>query len=309
MPQNLVRAMASVWHNRPVMALAVAATIAGPGAGVVQAAANAVSTEWETGAVAGNAETFADTNASNGQAVRFGAGTLTWADTPSSAVGTSAPLSNWQSTSWNIYAGSTVKVIADATKGKAIQFYGPANQSQNGSQRAEQVPNIADIQPNTTTWVGMDVWLNSGLGIANDWQGLFQLKNDTEGSPTLSVYANAHSDGLQLANNRDNIGTPNFYQSIGATPYGQWTRLVLGMNITKDPTTSWVEVWRDGQNIVPRESWSAFNQANGTGAGGLMYSNASSAYLKFGVYRGPQSWPMDLRMANVKIGSARATVQ
>lgn len=254
-------------------------------------------------------------------------GILLWSDTPASAVGTvvtsgsdsSVSLTHWVATPWNIYGGTTVGVVADAVKGKAIRFYGLANQygqpvaNYGGyqNQRGEQSPTL-EVSPGQTIWIGFDMWLASGIGLSSGWQGLFQLKSETEGSPNLTVGVNEanYSDGsvLHLTSATGPSGTPNQSYSLGATPSNTWIRLVLGLNITQDGTTSWVEAWRDGTRVVTRRAWATYNQASGGPYGGLLYSDAASGYLKFGVYRSPANWDVDYRLANVRIGTGRGIV-
>lgn len=265
-------------------------------------------------------------------------GTMYWQDAPQSAVGTvvtarnadgtiptgGSGLQNWQVTPWNVYGpsgGSYVNVISDSTKGKAIQFTGSANTygmplSQFGGyqhQRAEQVPTF-EASAGQTIWIGFDVWVNAGLGTvqSGSWNGLFQfMSNASQSGPNVyidcNVAATGYPNSIAIGAAQGPAGTPHFVQDLGATPQSAWTRIVIGMYVTDSETTSWVEAWRDGVQKLARKSWRSFDEA-GNVAGGLFYPGSTSAYMKFGIYRGVNSWPEEYRLANLKMATTRDLV-
>lgn len=265
-------------------------------------------------------------------------GTVLWQDIPDTPVGVTATcrnadgsypntgiaLSNWQLTPWNIYgdcAQSYVKVINDPDKTKAIQFTGAANMygTPLGSfggyqhQRAEQVPNFS-AKMYDTLWIGFDFWVNDNLGTAQSgsWQGCFQFMSDTSKSgPNLYMDVNVQATGyptsIAIGAAQGPPGTPHFVQDIGQTPRSTWTRIVVGMHVTDNEATSWVEAWRDGTCRLPQKQWRSFDEA-GNVAGGLFYPGSTSAYMKFGIYRGLNNWPIEYRMANLKIATTRNMV-
>lgn len=237
---------------------------------------------------------------------------LAWSDAPDAAVGATPPFTNWEDTPYNIYGGSAVQVVQDGER-TALRFVGAANafRDDNGirSQRAELVPRMPAITPGQEVWVGMDIKLNATLGVAKDYQNIMQLKADTEGSPTLALTANTNEAGLDVRRTTGPGDGDTARQPLGPLPTEQYSRLVIGMKVTRSASSSWVEVWRDGEPKLLRANWDAYNQAKDGASGGLLYDNAQSAYLKFGMYRGPQTWPMDVRMSDIKIGPNRDSVK
>lgn len=270
--------------------------------------------------------------------VALAPGGMLWQDAPASTIGTTVTgrnsdgtypstgiaLQNWELTPWNIYgdnAQTYVKVIADIEKTKAIQFTGAANiygtpLSAYGGynhQRAEQVPSFT-AHAGDTLWLGFDLWVNTGLGTAQSgsWQGCFQFMSDASKSgPNLYMSINVATTGYPLSivigAAQGPVGTPHFVQDMGETPQSTWTRMVIGMYVTDSETTSWVEAWRDGICKLPKKMWRSFDET-GNAAGGLFYPDSTMAYMKFGIYRGVNDWPIEYRMANMKLATTRNMV-
>lgn len=269
-----------------------------------QAATYAVSGEVEGGAVAGKAYATTASGASNGSAVKFGstapapAGTLWWSDTPASPVGKSAPLQNWEDSSWNLVDG-TMKVVADNTKGKAVQFY-LANGNANNKQRVEgTIP--YDPVIGRTQYIGFDLYVNGGgANGVNGWQCIMQLKSNNEGNPSFELELDAGK--LYAMSNR--LNKPNQKVLLGNAPVNKWTRMVLKMYVTTG-TDSKLAAWQDGTQTLQDLSWESHdNTGENNGSGGLIYSNAGGGYYKFGIYRGANNnFALDVRYANMKIGS------
>lgn len=217
-------------------------------------------------------------------------GKLIWSDAPASPVGTVHPtLVNWERAEWNIYAGCTVKVVDDAVKGKAIRSYAPAGGSRDGNQRGEIVPTYDRIQNGELLWIGFDLFIPECDGFARSWQQVMQLKSyPSESYAVFSLNVNNHRAGVVVNNNG---------ALVAPTPSDKWTRIVIGLNIVQN-AEAWHEVWRDGTLVVPR----TFERN--------MRSGDKSCYLKFGNYRkGGLSYPLDMRFANVAIGTTRASVE
>lgn len=266
------------------------------------------------------------------------AGVMLWSDLPVSSVGTNVTgrnpdgtypntgtsLTNWETTPWNVYgdnAQAYINVINDPQKTKAIQFTGAANiygtpLSAYGGyqhQRAEQVPSFSAVA-HSTLWLGFDLWINAGLGTAQSgsWQGCFQfMSNASKSGPNLYMSINVATTGypsnIVIGAAQGPPGTPHFVQDMGQTPQSAWTRIVLGMYVTDTETTSWVEAWRDGVCKLPQKTWRSFDET-GNVAGGLFYPGSTSAYMKFGIYRGVNSWPIEYRLANLKLATMRHMV-
>ena len=157
-------------------------------------------------------------------------------------------------------------------------------------------------------WAGFDLWVNPNLPVSNTWASVMQFKTGgaQDGAPPVSIDVNAHGHaGLDIASAR--IGGSEAVHKLGATPNGTWTRLVVGIHVNTDPSKAWVEVWRDGKQVLAREPWRTINYpAYGNKVGGTMFPGGSGVgYFKFGVYRGPQGFDIDARYANLKFATTR----
>lgn len=215
-------------------------------------------------------------------------GAVLWSDGPADPVGSTHPLANWEDAPWNIYAGSTVKVVSDPVKGKAIRAFAPAGGNRgDNTQRGEIVPDHT-IRNGDLLWVGFDLLIPEADGLARAHQQVMQIKSaPSESYAVFSINVNNHREGLTVGVNGHHLGP---------TPYDQWTRIAIGFNISQG-SDAWREIWRDGENILPREFVS--NMRNGD----------KRCYLKFGPYRkGGLPNDLDIRFANVAIGRTRASV-
>jgi hypothetical protein len=229
------------------------------------------------------------------------AGSVLWSH-PMSALSPA-----FDATPWNIYGGGSVSIVKDAVKGNVYRSFGARNQSQSGSQRAEQVPS-RKFASGETVWAGFDLWTNAGLPTSSTWASVMQFKTGgaQDGAPPVSLDVNAHgAAGLDIASAR--IGGTEAVHKLGAAPNGNWTRLVVGIHVNTDPAKAWVEVWRDGKQVLAREPWRTVNYpAYGNKVGGTMFPGGSGVgYFKFGVYRGPQGFDIDARYANIKFTTTR----
>ncbi len=232
---------------------------------------------------------------------------LIWCDEPASPVGKAAPLQNWADAPWNIYGGASVSVVADASRGKAIRTYGPGNtiDPAQGNQRAEIVPS-ANFSPGQTRWIGFDLYVAPNTPPSPSWQSAFQIKTggpaDRYGNVGLSV-SEYNSNDLVVGDGASRMES----HPIGPKPNGTWTRLVYGVFVSTTPGQGWVEIWRDGANVLPRDPWTTKN-ADGTMGSTMFPGGSNTNYLKFGLYHGPSPHNTDFRYARLKIGATRESV-
>ncbi len=214
-------------------------------------------------------------------------------DAFSASAGARPPFAGWEHTPYNVYGGGSVSMISDPVKGRVLRSFGAANQFRYDgyrNQRAEQVPSFV-LRPGQTVWLGFDFWVNPGLGVSRTWQGLFQMRSATEGASLLGLSVNVHEAGTMR------IGSSSESRPLGSTPYGRWTRIVLGMHVSSDSRQAWVEAWRDGVNAMRSQRWRTAN------------AGAAFNYVKFGVYRGPQPFHAEFRYANIALGSSLNAVR
>ena len=244
-----------------------------------------------------------------------------WQDRPDSPAGFvvatgntyGGNLANWSDTPWNIYGGATVSIVADASKGKAIRSYGsPGGGAQHDgatSQRGEIEPGRNTYREGDTIWMGFDFWVSADSGVSNTWSSAMQAHNSHLNSPNWGVGVNGNGQRrLVITEPGGSSGNPEY--QLGPTPSGQWTRILIGEKLAGAPGTGWVEAWRDGQNVLPRKPWNSYQQYGpNTGQRGSTLFPGATRYYKFGVYRGAHPSVMDLRYANVKLGTTKESVQ
>jgi hypothetical protein len=214
---------------------------------------------------------------------------------------------HFRNTPWNIYGGSSIAIASDPERGKVVRHVGPANQAGTGdnstNQRAELVPNYFPRKGDTIWW-GFDLWVNPDIQVSTSHQGFGQLKNaPIEGFPTISMGIGDTNDNYMA------IQSGAEHHNIGPVPRGVWTRLVIGIHLSDVVNQGWVEVWRDGQNVLPRNAWDAGTHQAGAKGSTLWQGAVETIYLKFGVYRGaPRAWDEELRFGRMLLGTTREIV-
>lgn len=223
---------------------------------------------------------------------------LLWQDVPASPVGslisangTAAPLHNWRTAGSYVYGGGTIRVVADDTKNKAIEFFGAANMSQadayGNNQRAEQIADLS-LKKGGTYWFGFDIKVAPGGGVASGRQSVWQILPQPDRSQAkLWLALNSNREGLSVEADRLSL-------TAGQVPDTSWVRIVLGVHLADDDS-AWVEIWRDGQQIAARQPV----------PGGVLAKNVNSGLMAAGLYRSQQSWDAKVRMANLKIATTR----
>ena len=244
---------------------------------------------------------YSDVAAGNGQA-QASTSQLLWQDAPASPVGSSiasgkgsaSPMRNWRTANNYIYGGGAIRVVADDTKGEALEFFGAANKSQsdaNGqNQRAEQIANFS-VKKDSTYWFGFDLWVAPGSGVASGKQSIWQILPQPDRSQAkLWLALNSNREGLALET--DTASLP-----IGQASDKSWDRIVIGVHVADDEK-AWLELWRNGQQVVGRQFM----------PGGVLAKNADSGLMAAGIYRSEQAWDLKVRMANLKVATTRDVV-
>ncbi len=211
-------------------------------------------------------------------------------------------------TSWNIYGGATLKIINDPQKGKVLSVHGAANQARpdDNSQRGEQVPPIS-LTEGQTRYIGFNLWANPEIPQSPSGHlTLFQIKTGgaADQYPVFGMDFGHGCNCLSMG------GVAPGYSLFngGPIPRGVWTRVVLGIHVSKSPSQAWIELWRDGRLVVPRSN--GYNARNLDGnIGGTMFANGSSNYIKFGIYRGPEPFVEEHRFGDMVIGDSYDAVK
>jgi hypothetical protein len=205
-------------------------------------------------------------------------------------------------TPWNVAGGGSVKVVEDPQRGRVLRSAVRPSRVPLKSQRAEAVARVT-LHRGDTVWLGMDLWMAGGLGRSSTWQSILQIKTGgaADGSPAVSIEANAYGhDGLTIGG--AHLAGSEPLHDIGPVPGSRWTRLVVGLHVSTSPRHAWVEVWRDGRQVLPREPWRAINQYGRRVVGGTMFPGGDRRnYLKLGLYRGARPFAAEARFTNLAI--------
>lgn len=151
-------------------------------------------------------------------------------------------------------------------------------------------------------WYGFSLLIPTGHVFATDttWLTFTQWKGRDGDSPPIGL--EIARDRLRLGGARGNAGAFPNSGDIGAATPGTWTRLVVGLRLSTDPALGWVEVWRDGAQVVARTAVSTMDfQSDGT--------SPDPVYLKQGIYRST-AWQTThvLWFGPMRIGRTKAAV-
>ena len=153
--------------------------------------------------------------------------------------------------------------------------------------------------------VGSERWYTFALYIPSDflttsdtkWLTFTQWKGLRGGSPPIAL--EIKRDHLRLGGARSNAGLIPGNGDLGPLSIGAWTTLTVGMSLSTDDESGWVEVWRDGALALPRVSVATMDVIGG---------QPDPIYLKQGIYR-DSSWTCThvMFMGPVQVMSARPT--
>jgi hypothetical protein len=103
----------------------------------------------------------------------------------------------------------------------------------------------------TERWYGLSILLPNDSPSSKSWQVLAQWKNEGAGSPPLSINLDGETVSLTAIATWDpaNSRTTKIWQA--PLRRGTWSRYVIHVKWSPDPTVGFVEMWRDGKVVVP----------------------------------------------------------
>ena len=132
---------------------------------------------------------------------------------------------------------------------------------------------------NSTRWYHISVLFPEGFQTATDtkWFTFTQWKGERGGSPPIAL--EVKRDRLRLGGTRTNAGLVPGGGDLGPLRPGRWTDITVGMRLSPDPQSGWVEVWLDDQVALPRTAVATMDLVGGT---------VDPIYLKQGIYRDSQ---------------------
>lgn len=149
----------------------------------------------------------------------------------------------------------------------------------------------------STRWYGFDLFVpqdfvtdTTGLR----WFTLTQWKGLDSGSPPIA---------LEIKNDHLDLGGATGRQNLGPLKPGRWERITVGVHF--QPTSAgWVEVYRDGQQALPRTNRPTMNWRTVDGK-----KVVDPGYLKQGIYR-TSAWTVThvLYFGPVTIGTSHDAV-
>lgn len=144
-----------------------------------------------------------------------------------------------------------------------------ASDSNEGSEG--QLPTIGEGEVWLSWWQRFD---ESYPDNGQDWQIFVQWHGDDgQSSPPVAMSADGDEVYLRVGSPRATVSSKIWlYPWRGSMDRGQWHHYQLGQNVTTNRAQAWVELWRDGVNVLPRMN-------------NVTTSYNGRVYLKQGMYR------------------------
>ncbi|MFC4949917.1 polysaccharide lyase [Pseudonocardia sp. GCM10023141] len=216
-------------------------------------------------------------------------------------------LSQFQDGPWNDVGGTQPKVVTspvrDGGHAIALGLTGATTASDGiccGS-RNELLPKFRDLEEGDDLYFGFSNYLAPGFPTSGGWQLITQFKQNFDGSPPLGLYV---EDGQYKI--EGGYGYPTgpkpFMKPLSPAPTGQWVDWVLHVKFSANPAIGYVEVWQNGNLVLPRFAPTSGTMYPGTGG-------RAGSYVKTGPYRDPSiTAPGTMYLDNWRIGTSRAAV-
>ncbi|MHA6795989.1 polysaccharide lyase [Pseudonocardia bannensis] len=198
-------------------------------------------------------------------------------------------LSQFQDTPWNVAGGATPPeivsdgaVVRDGRYAVKITIPGVSNgEGITSDSRNELVPSIPDFKEGDEYYFGFSTLLAEGFPVQDEWQVITQWKNEGEGSPPVELSVQEGRFDLSGGSGHPEEAEP-FRLTLGPAVTGTWIDWVFRIRFSPDPAQGEVEVWQNGQLVLP-----TFRPASGTmyPPGNDGSRDVPSSYLKTGYYR------------------------
>jgi hypothetical protein len=222
-------------------------------------------------------------------------------------------LSQYKDTPWNVTRGGLEpEVVSDprfVREGRyALKIAIPTGETDDKEgaccdPRSEVEPDIGDIREGDDLWFGFSTLLAADFPVDEDWQVVTQWKARADGSPPVSFKV---KNGRYLLSGGE--GHPDeekpFDRELAPAEPGTWSDWVVHIRFATEPRDGFVEVWRNGMQVLERFS----------PEGGTMYpadkgGESPESYLKTGYYRSEKiTRPGVLYYDGWRVGSSREAV-
>lgn len=168
--------------------------------------------------------------------------------------------------------------------------------------RNELLPRVPDLEEGDEAYFGFSTCLGTGFPTSGGWQLITQFKQNFDGAPPLGLYVEDGKYKIEGGYGHPDGPRP-FMRVLAPAPTDQWVDWVLHVRFSAQSGRGFVEVWKDGELVLPR-----FTPASGTLYPGPNGGRAGS-YVKTGPYRDPNlTQPGVLYLDAWRIGRTRAAV-
>jgi hypothetical protein len=194
-------------------------------------------------------------------------------------------LSQFEETPWNTVGGPPPRVVRDPVRSGQyaveLSLVGATEPDEGiccGS-RNEIEPTFRDAVPGEDLWFAFSTYLGPDFPTYySDFQTIVQFKQNFDGSPPLEM--DVKEGEFRIEGGYGHPGGPQlFSRSVGPAETGRWIDWIMHVEFSPDPAVGYVEVWRDGQLVLPKFA----------PPGGTMYVNpadgSASSTVKTGYYR------------------------
>jgi hypothetical protein len=216
-------------------------------------------------------------------------------------------LSQFEDTPWNDVGGEAPRVVTDVvhqgTYAVRLGIDGTSSSSDGiccGS-RDEMQPRFRELVTGDDLWFGFSSYLAPGFPTDAYWQVITQFKQNFDGSPPLELNVERGQYKLEGGQGHPD-GPKEFIKDLAPATTGRWVDWVLHVKFSADPDEGYVEVWKDGQQVLDRFS----------PEGGTLYpapDGNDASYVKTGYYRDPEiDRPGTVYFDNWRIGTSRDAV-
>ncbi|MGI5125217.1 polysaccharide lyase [Pseudonocardia sp. CA-107938] len=214
-------------------------------------------------------------------------------------------LSQFQDGPWNDVGGTPPKVVTSPVRSGRyavrLQLTGATDASDGiccGS-RNELLPKFRDLKEGDDLYFGFSTYLQKGFALHPEWQLITQFKQNFDGSPPLALYVEDAQYKVEGGYGYP-FGPHPFAVPIGPVTTDVWVDWVWHVKFSTDPRIGFVEVWQDGQLVVPRYAPETGTLYPGTG-------DRAGSYVKTGPYRDPTvTTPATMYLDNWRISTTLA---
>jgi hypothetical protein len=217
-------------------------------------------------------------------------------------------LSQYQAGEWNDVGGVMPTVVTSPIRGGRfairLSLTGATNPGDGicCGTRNELVPRFRDLAEGDDLYFAFSTYLAPGFSTSGGWQLITQFKQNFDGAPPLSL--NVEDGQYQVEGGAGHPDGPKpFALPIGAASTDRWVDWVLHVRFSTDPLVGFVEVWRDGELVLPRFAPESGTLYPGTG-------DRAGSYVKTGPYRNPKIvTPATMYIDDWRIGTTWEAVQ